>query len=464
MTPEVPKAAPIIIAALPIASNLGARTLYTYTLDVLKGLIKVGVKVVSYASDGTEVERSVGKMLIENADWKHTHVIRNPRRGWADTCATVIKVDGQLLVIIQDSKHCIKTLRNNLFSGANCLTLGNYIATFSHVATVATEAGTPLFRRDVFKLDRQDDNAATRLFSAETLDFIAIGHPEYAAEIVYLFVFGELGDAYQNRKITHRERLRMVLRAQYFVDRWECWLTACGYPKKKHFLSREALDIIRILVEGYIGLMFLHRDNDDTTAVPFIPWLHSTEACEHVFGEARKIVKDFCVLDFIYMIPKLTVALRQAALEARSADPKATASGYNHTYLDSTQLDMMALASYPDDDEVLEIAAAAAEDVDTLVQLIGVVPARLNQVRLLQQTSLPSIDTWFQRFDAVGDDEDDDNGYWQESESSSELQQLQDILDAEEADTQALSQKGEDAMLNIACAASALTIDDMSCL
>lgn len=401
-------------------------------------------------------------MLIENADWKHTHVIKNPRRGWADTCTTVKKVDGQLLVVIQDSKHCTKTLRNNLFSGTSCLTLGSYIAIFSHIATVATEAGTPLFRRDVFKLDRQDDNAATRLFSAETLDFIANGHPEYAGEVVYLFVFGELGDAFQNRKITHHERLRMVLRAQYFLNRWECWLTACGYPKKKHFLSREALDIIRILVEGYIGLMILHRDNDEITAVPFIPWLHSTEACEHIFGEARRIVKDFCTLDFVYMIPKLTVALRQAALEARSADAKARASGYNHTYLDSTQLDMMALASYPDDDEVSEIAAAAAEDVDTLLQLIGVVPARLNRVRLLQQTSLPSIDTWFQGFDPVADDEDDNDG--EGHESSSELQQLQDILDAEEADTQTLSRKGEQAMLNIACAASALTVNDMSCL
>lgn len=215
-------------------------------------------------------------------------------------------------------------------------------------------------------------------------------------------------------------------------------------------------------MEGYIGLMILHRDNDEITAVPFIPWLHSTEACEHVFGEARRIVKDFCTLDFVYMIPKLTVALRQAALEARSADAKARASGYNHTYLDSTQLDMMALASYPDDDEVSEIAAAAAEDVDTLLQLIGVVPARLNRVRLLQQTSLPSIDTWFQGFDPVADDEDDNDG--EGHESSSELQQLQDILDAEEADTQTLSRKGEQAMLNIACTASALTVNDMSCL
>jgi hypothetical protein len=78
---------------------------------------------------------------------------------------------------------------------------------------------------------------------------------------------------------------------------------------------------------------------------------------------------------------------------------------------------------------------------------------------------LPSIDTWFYGFDAVvGNNEDDDNFGDQESESLSELQQLQDILDVEEADMQVLSQKGEQAMLNIAYAASALTVNDMSCL
>lgn len=123
--------------------------------------------------------------------------------------------------------------------------------------------------------------------------------------------------------------------------------------------------------------MYLHRDNDNNV-IPFIPWLHSTEACEHIFGEAHRIVKDFCMLDFFYMIPKLGLSLRQAAFEAQLEDAKTTASRYNHTYLDCTNIDMIALATYPNDNQMNDIAAQAAADVDNLLQVIGVVPARLN--------------------------------------------------------------------------------------
>ena len=36
------------------------------------------------------------------------------------------------IVMIQDSKHMAKTLRNNLFSGARALVLGNHLAMYSY--------------------------------------------------------------------------------------------------------------------------------------------------------------------------------------------------------------------------------------------------------------------------------------------------------------------------------------------
>lgn len=81
------------------------------------------------------------------------------------------------------------------------------------IEELAYEAGTPLYHRDVHKLDRQDDNAAARLFSATTLEFLSQNHPDYLGEIIYLFVFGKLIDAYQNHEISHQERIKIVLRA-----------------------------------------------------------------------------------------------------------------------------------------------------------------------------------------------------------------------------------------------------------
>ena len=135
----------------------------------------------------------------------------------------------------------------------------------------------------------------------------------YVGEIVYLFVFAELIDAYQNRGISHTECLQLVLRARYFLDAWSTFVDHAGYKRTQYFLSWEAADIALIIIEGYISLLLIHQ-NHVPNIFPLLPWLHSTEACEHAFGEARRIVKDFTFLDFIYMIPKLRIKIREAVL------------------------------------------------------------------------------------------------------------------------------------------------------
>jgi hypothetical protein len=71
----------------------------------------------------------------------------------------------QPIATLQDPKHLLKTFRNNLFFGARLLTFPNSVALFSQVHKMSQANDSPIFQRDVEKLDRQDDNAATRLFS-----------------------------------------------------------------------------------------------------------------------------------------------------------------------------------------------------------------------------------------------------------------------------------------------------------
>jgi hypothetical protein len=361
--------------------------------------------------------------------------------------------------MIQDSKHALKTFRNNLFSGARLLTFGNYTAIFQRIRDMAFETGSPLYRRDVDKLDRQDDNAASRLFSADVLQYLSDHHPDQVGEIVYLFVFGELIDAYQNRSIFHHERLKLVLRARYFLDSWETFLSQSGYKKSQYFLSREAVDIARIIIEGYISLVFVHRDHT-SGMVPLIPWLHSSEACEHVFGESRQVVKDFTLLDFIYMVPKLRIQLRQAILHALASDPKARASGYCHTYFDHSDINLRALATYPTDEEIDEAAREAAQEADSLIALLGVVPGQLHRLQGAA-TVLPSIATLL-----AGQPEEDDEILLEGSdsddeESISDARELQNLIDGEEDINISRTRAQDSQMLTLTCAALAITADEM---
>ena len=461
----MPKVSPIILAALPIADNLNAKRLFDYLKQIIHGLIDHGIFVISYACDGSEVERSVQSLLMQSGDERIEYSIPNPQSSEHDTKITVIKIRGQPLSIIQDSKHALKTYRNNLYSGARCLVMGNYVALYEQVLHLSRGEGTPLYQRDVNRVDRQDDNAATRLFSAGVLQYLSDHHPEYVGLIVYLFVFGELVDAFQNRHIPHAERLKVVLRARYFIDCWLAFLAAGQYPISQYCLSREALEITRILIEGYISLMYIHRDclyDRFKEPIPFFPWLHSSEPCEHVFGDARNIVSDFTMLDFIYFIPKLSVTLRKAANREKISDAKATARGYNHTYFNCDGLDPLVLATFPSDSEIGEIAQAAAEEVDSLMNLLGINPGHLRHMKRLglQITTLPSINTWFpEELDEFAAEED--NLKTGSDLEGSEQEVLQNILEHETNRELSRTHKQDEAVERLSYAAAVLVAEDM---
>jgi len=425
---------------------------------IIDGLHSKGISIVSYACDGTEVERGVQRRFLDQFTSKRTYKIRNPQPGCNDTTVTYGIYNGQAMCMVQDSKHALKTMRNNLFSGAHLLVLGNFTATFQHILLVAQGAGSPLYSRDVNKIDRQDDNAAVRLFSAETLKYMADNHPEFAGEIVYLFVFGELIDAYQNRHIPHAERLKLVLRARYFLDLWEAFLGKCGYRKDHYFISREAEDIIRIIIDGFIALIIIHRDH---VRGPLLPWLHSSEACEHVFGNARQIVKDFTFLDFIYMIPKLRIKLRESVLRGKSSDSKARAAGYNHTYFDNEGLDLCVLSTYPSDEEITAIAGQAAQEANSLISFLGLRPEDLFSPQAVSSVvRLPGIGAWFQE----EEEETVDAGLFENEldDETGDNVELQAILDHEENSPISRRLAIDERCTNLTAAALAMAAEDTS--
>lgn len=330
---------PIIVAAIPIRSDLTAEMLVEYTEKIVRGLIAVGARLASYSCDGTEIERAIQRLMIARSDSTLIHTIEHPRGG-TPLKITIPVFGGHPIAMVQDSKHGLKTFRNNLFSGARLLTFGNYTAIYRHIREMAFEPDSPLYHRDVEKLDRQDDNAATRLFSAATLDYLGKNHPENVFTILMNFVFAELCDAYQSRHITHREREVLVLRAFYFIEMWQTYLDNAGYKRAQYCISREALDIAHYLVEGLLSLVIIYRDYfpDD---YPLLTWLHSTEPCEHVFGECRFVVPDFALLEFFQMVPRIEVKIRQSVHQGQCGNSTNRARGYNHTYFDNHGIDLL---------------------------------------------------------------------------------------------------------------------------
>ena len=390
--PDIPT---IIAASMPISNKINTDKLFGFLKLLLDGLLAKGLNIIAYAVDGSTVERGVQYMLDHSCKTRKTLTIVHPKSGQPNI-SIAIPLYGpqeQAIALLQDSQHGLKTLRNASFSGARLLVLGNYVVLYYHFRRISTEGG-PLFQRDVEKVDRQDDSAAIRLFSADALQWLTENYPTLLGPIIYLFVFGELIDAYQNRHIPHIERVTMVLRTLFFMEIWEEFLVKAHYARAKYFVSKEACDIIKFLIHGFLKLIIIYRDHL-TRTYPLLPWLLSTEPCEHVFGLCRQILQDFTMLDFHHMIPKLFLRLRETALFGAHtfSDGKERASGYTHNYCDNRDIDLNALSTFPSDSEIQDAATTAHQQAENLWFLLGFIPSDSDILPSVVQ--LPSIASWF---------------------------------------------------------------------
>jgi hypothetical protein len=160
------------------------------------------------------------------------------------------------------------------------------------------------------------------------------------------------------------------------MDYWQSYLQSAAYSEKQYFLSQEATDIAQYLIDSLIGSVLVYQDHLDGT-LPLLLWLHSSETCEHVFGKAHQIVKDFTMLDFFYMMTKLHVKLYEAVLRGNSSDLKVHTNSYNHTYLDTKGIDMQMLATFLTNDGIKDAAQQAMEECESLVALLGLDPMML---------------------------------------------------------------------------------------
>ncbi|KAI0695988.1 hypothetical protein BC835DRAFT_1414529 [Cytidiella melzeri] len=368
------KVPPMVVAAVSRKGSDSAGALYSLHNKIIQMLHSVEIFPVSMSADGTEVERSLQR-TIESAAVKVTdYVIPN----LIDTCQITIHLHFQdnshPFVTLQDSNHGRKTGRNQLFTGARLLVMGRSAMFYSQLRDCVISPGvvSPLFHRDIEKVDRQDDRAAARLTSAAFLSHILASHPEWSALPVYLFILGEMIDAWQNRLITHLERVTMVMTARFVLMAWRTHVTKHpAYLMNIQFISRESYEIFIKICDGLLSLIILYRQYHPT--YPLLPWLHGTENCEHIFGILRQLKTDFTYMDMLYLQPKLRTLLIAAFSHIVSEqDVKATAAGYDHSYVLDTKIDLCALAQWPTDAEMAEASHRAFDNAQQLLKAVGI--------------------------------------------------------------------------------------------
>ncbi|KAF9003744.1 hypothetical protein BDZ89DRAFT_1026523 [Hymenopellis radicata] len=256
---------------------------------------------------------------------------------------------------MQDSLHMRKTGRNNISTGARGLILGNFPVYYEHLYDMAMQDNSPLYERDVIRSDKQDDNAAARVFSAAALESAIQNPDENLGLIVYLFVFGEFVDAFQSRVMPHRQRAKILLRTRLFMQTWKRVLKKQGYSEARYYISKQADDIFNITIDGLLGLMLIHR-NHLPKDVPLLPSKHATMGNEYSFSAMRGISPDFALAQAVLILPHI-----HATLLARMP-----------SIPDDGTINYALLSTFPTDCELTDEFHLAIEENTALWALVGV--------------------------------------------------------------------------------------------
>ncbi|KAH9933100.1 hypothetical protein B0H21DRAFT_835847 [Amylocystis lapponica] len=384
LTIPLHKVPPIMLAAVARGSKEDAEALARLHFQIVELLHRGGIYPVSLAANGTDVERSTQRLIENSATSFFEYTIPNT----VPACTIHLRIvlfNGRPSVSVQDSLHGAKTARNQLFTGARIVVLGNSPSFFAQLREFAMNALAPLFHHDVEKVDKQDDRAAARLFSSPTLSQHLSIYPHRTGLSIYLFILGELIDAWQNRHLVHIERAKMVMRARFFLMAWRSYIDHHpDYALHIQFISRESYDIFLTLCDSLLSLMIVYRKYYPT--YPLLPWLHSTEPCEHIFGILRQLKKDFSYVDMLYLEPKLRTLLLGAFGDLTAEQQiNQTAGGYYHSYFIAEDLDLHALVQWPTDPELQDASKRAFEEAEQLLGVLGI-----NASSLLKKSCPPA--------------------------------------------------------------------------
>ncbi|KAJ7255123.1 hypothetical protein B0H12DRAFT_1071051 [Mycena haematopus] len=451
----LPGVPPLVVAIMPIGSKVKGPQLADWQIRLLKGLVSHGFRFTSSGGDGASVERDCQRRSA--AAGKLVEIsIQHPDPDYADIKVQLSDLDGNIWAVIQDAKHGRKTFRNNVFSGARTLTLGNFVVFYEHIHTLGIKPNTPLYRRDFIKSDRMDDPAAARFFSAAFLEQAAEDPGENLGLVVYLLVFGDFIDAWQSRTLSHHERAKIVIRTHLFLQTWRMFLDKAGYPEARHFISKEAFDIAQILINGLLGLIIIHRDYLGAQPCPLLPWFNASEPNEHCFSGMRDITADFTMQQAILIVPKLRAKMQASVrIPKNQSDFKKQASGYCHTYYSAQNIDYDLLSRYPSDIELSAAYEMAGQENECLWSLLGIHPARIKSAPTRGLMAPPPPDPAFEHLYLQEDNDPEAVG---EKTPAVELQEMIDALK-----TTANLSRAADAQLDACVMASvALSMDELA--
>jgi hypothetical protein len=302
----LPKFPSFVVALVASYDKETAEEIAASHISVLDYCSKAGMLIISIGSDGAATEISALRFVQKSVD---QFLCFHKLDARISVQVPMIGETPRPLVPVQDPKHAQKTASNQLLSGAQVLSFGKYFLNISQLVELLGQS-SPLYSRDVLNCNKQDNGCAYRTMNWETFEASLIS-PQHTGLSIYLYLFGELTNAWLCPKMNHLDWIRSAWTCIFFLRFWHQSISNKSNPLMSidcNGVSRQSYEIFHFLGNLLIGLVISHREFYPT--VPLLPWKHGTEACEHIFGWMRVIMPNFTVLNARQMLPKVFAVVR----------------------------------------------------------------------------------------------------------------------------------------------------------
>ncbi|EGG05389.1 uncharacterized protein MELLADRAFT_88084 [Melampsora larici-populina 98AG31] len=352
--PNIPT---LVVALLASKSDKGADDIAVLHNTVIQMSRASGIDVLSIGADGAANELAAQAKLNQMSTRFLTYSNENLE---VNIKVPLFGNPPCPIVTLQDPKHARKT----------------------DLSQVLQTPNSPLLAKDVFDCDKQDDGRALRTFCYQTVA-TTLARPDCSGLTIYLFIIGELCDAWLNKTMNHRERIRSAWTAAFFLRMWKAHLlqrqsdTDGLMSFHLNGSSHASFKIFSTLAESLIALIISHREYYPD--FPFCPWKHGTEACEHIFGWMRIISPNFSVLDARLMMPKI-IAVVKSIMSGRIKIPPSehVHAGYQIDLHEDNADNLDHLRDFPSNKEISEDLSIAKKRAMSLAEFCGMVVIKLN--------------------------------------------------------------------------------------
>ncbi|KAJ7246708.1 hypothetical protein C8J57DRAFT_1241344 [Mycena rebaudengoi] len=361
------------VAFVPNQGKMKGTEYRDYHLKLRELCGELGMKLLASGADGAKSEVNAQQLMVNAKTEKHLSYT-NEKYGVFLSCS--VYPDTGPHICTTDPDHARKTARNNFLYSTHFLIVGFYFICHAILMFLLTLALVPLYIKDIFNPDKQDDGAARRLFANKLFKFLVtsngeLRHPSLEGVFILTFVFGELFDAWMKRSMPHTERVVCVFRARHFLTIWRSNIVNAEsrYPdlfsKQSSFLADSSFLILMRFCDQFILLILAHLEHYRN--VPFMPWHHGTHFLEHFFGIARSFIADFSFGQLIEMYKHILIRVRiLASSQYNTKKEKDSNNGYVFDFVDSglTTEEIAMLKDIPsraDIDRACETAWAEAQ-------------------------------------------------------------------------------------------------------